>query len=153
MALELRIKLSRKIPYLLEFIETPRFRYPHIAFAMRIDFVFCRISEKSRENVELLFPPSSSFFFPLFLLSLSLPVWSNLIKWDVLSCHVSPSHWLSWITPYPHIWISFLLCGDTCPTWVPLILLFDLSPFDAWLHMSHPTCAKCDLSLLVLRKT
>ena len=61
---------------------------------------------KTREKDE---PFSSLLFLSLFSLfilpsfSLSLPIWSNLLKWDALSCHMSPSYWLSWISPYPLI--------------------------------------------------
>ena len=72
-----------------------------------------------------------SFSLILLLLPLFPPpteIWSKLVEWDVLSCHVSPSHWLLdyTLSTYPNLWIFFLLSCDPCPTWVPLRLLFDL---------------------------
>ena len=70
------------------------------------------------------------------------------VKWDVLSCHVLPFHWLSWITRYPLIQ-NFIFPSSQVVTHVQhgshLDFCLICSPFDTWLIVSHPN--KCQVSL------
>ena len=99
----------------------------------------------------------SSFFFLLFPFFLFLqfplpppkfgPTWSSGMS-SLAMCHPLISSLGLHLSTYPHLWISFLLSGDTCPTWFPLRLLFDLSPFDTWINVRYPT--KCHVSLATI---
>ena len=104
------------------------------------------IVTKFRENVELLSHPSSSlsFFFPPILLSIRFtPTCSSGMS---PPCHMSPLHWLSWISPYPLIQF-FGFPSSQVVTHVPhgphLDFCLTCSPFDTWLHIIHLICAKC----------
>ena len=74
MAFRLENNPSRKIPYLLEFDETPRFWYSRVALVTWIDFnsrtVEVRPLER-REKLHFLFSPLSSLSLSVFFLSLS----------------------------------------------------------------------------------
>ena len=117
------------------------------------------IAVKSRDKVELLSP---LLFFSLFFSFPSLPL-SFLSTGFAPTCssgmsppcHLSPLHWLSWISPYPLIQF-FGLPSSQVVTHVPhrphLDFCLTCSPFDTWLHISHPTSAKCHSLLSVPQK-
>ena len=89
------------------------------------------IVEKTRENVELLSPSSFSLSF-LFLFFLFFPPPTELFG-PKSSGMSSLPHFNTPLAPfgfplstYLYLWISIISSGDTCPTWAPFRLLFDL---------------------------
>ena len=118
MAFRLKNNASRKIPYFLEFCETPRFWYPHVALVAWIDFnsrtVKVQPSER-REKLPFLFSALSSLSLSIRFLSLPLLFASPLIFFffpfspsyplNILFVY-SPSHFL---TPYFSLSFSLYL--------------------------------------------
>ena len=97
----------------------------------------------------LLFFPSLPF--PSTSFSLSLPVWRNLVKWDVpFLPHVTLSLALVGfsLSTYPKLLSPILSSCDTWPIWVPLRLLFDLLSIR---HMApHKPSNMCQVLLVTL---
>ena len=114
------------------------------------------IFERSRKKVESLSLLSSSLSFP-FLPSFPLYriFWSK-VKWDVLSCHMSHSKWLPWITPYPLSIYHRFPPNHMLPHvshGSHLSSCLTRSQLDTWLNVSHSTPSMCHVSLSVPQKT
>ena len=164
MTFKLEITSSKKISYLLEFVKTSRFRYTHSShygdrlclFLRRTPTVGSPRKLEIIRSLPLLFSSSLislSYFFPLFHLS------PGLVKLVQVECPLLPHVAFSLALldfPYPLIQFSKFPSSQVV-TRVPhgshLDICLTCSPFDTWLHMSHPTYVKCHSSLSVPQKT
>ena len=97
----------------------------------------------------------SSFFFSLFsfpsnFLSPHQIVWFNKSSEvsSLATCHPLIGYLGFPLSSYPYLWIFTLSSCHTCPHGSHLDPCLTCSSFDTWLHMSHPTCAKCQLITL-----
>ena len=113
---------------------------------------------KSGEKVEivsLLLPPFPFLSSPSFLLSHPTGLVQDGSSESVLSCNVSTSHWLSWISL---IYLSKTLDFQTSyvvthdPHGSHLSSCLICSPSNTWLNVSHSTRVKCLILPRCLKK-
>ena len=115
------------------------------------------IAEKSRNKVELLYPPSSSLLFPSISFQFSSSPTRLFGSTSQVGCLLLPRVTLSLallnytLSTYQKLWISILSSCAHVPHGSYLDFCLTYSPFDTWLIVSHPN--KCQVSFATLGKT
>ena len=94
-----------KIPYLLEFDETPRFWYPHVALIAWIDFTFCSYETDSPIFLDLRDKRKPFFFFSLSLSSAHFLPFLFSIFFPFLLSYL-PN--FLFVCSHPHFFLIFL---------------------------------------------